>query len=375
MLSGVGSKRKEGIKQVVRAEYEKIDRHHFVFLSSRSVYKWVSNDIVNTWEDAFVKIDPLSEIKDINKKYYLVLKALRNHYILSNKFAEWSFRKIQEILNEEINDRILFLIGMNYRSLDLLGFYKTKKLKIAYIIDAWENSIKSLAEQILTNKADIILLAVQDSIELLEKHLPTELMKRVFLFPVFIDPDIYPKDIPNKLYDIIQVGRRNDTLHQWALRYSLERHRSYLYQKRNSKGIYYFDGRKWEGSNFQLSYSSLIETLDRTKIALVSPPDLTDNKRTGRVSPLTARYLEAAMCFAVPAGFTPSSDEYREFFPETFTIVPRNYNDFANICDQLINDDNARLEIAVRNRRYVLENHSVYSRYEQLQRVLKKYDV
>jgi len=53
----------------------------------------------------------------------------------------------------------------------------------------------------------------------------------------------------------------------------------------------------------------------------------------------------------------------------------RNYNDFANICDQLINDDNARLEIAVRNRRYVLENHSVYSRYEQLQRVLKKYDV
>lgn len=357
-----------------RAEYEKIDGYHFVFLSSRSVYKWVSNDIVNTWEDAFVKIDPLSEIKDIDKKYNLVRKALRNHYILSNKFAEWSFRKIQEILNEEINDRILFLIGMNYRSLDLLGFYKTKKLKIAYILDAWENSIKSLAEQILANKADIILLAIQDSIELLEKHLPVELMKRVFLFPVFIDPDIYPKDIPNKLYDIIQVGRRNDTLHQWALRYSLERHRSYLYEKRNSKGIYYFDGREWEGSNFQLSYSSLIETLDRTKIALVSPPDLTDNKRTGRVSPLTACYLEAAMCFAVPVGFTPSSDEYREFFPETFTIVPRNYNDFANICDQLINDDNARLEIAVRNRRYVLENHSVYSRYEQLQQILKKYE-
>ena len=363
------------INKVVDFEYEKIDRYHFVFLSFRSVSKWVSNDIVNTWEDAFVKIDFLSEIKNIDKKYYLVWKALRNHYLLSNKFAEWSFRKIQEILNEEINDRSLFLIGMNYRSLDLLGFYKTKKLKIAYIIDAWGNSIKSLAEEILRTKVDIILLAYQDSIELLEKHLPVEIMKRVFLFPVFIDPDIYPKEIPNKLYDIIQIGRRNDTLHQWALRYSLERHRSYLYQKKNSKGIYYFEGRKWEGSNFQLSYPSLIDTLAKTKIALVSPPNLTNDKRTGKVSSLTPRYLETAMCYTILVGFTPASGEYKEFFPGTFTIVPRNYNDFADICDQLINDDNARLEMLVRNRKYVLENHSVYSRYKQLQQILKKYNV
>jgi glycosyltransferase involved in cell wall biosynthesis len=360
---------------VVRPEFEKIDEYHFVILSSRSLDRWVSSDIVRTWENAFVKLDPLSEIRIIDKKYNLLRKVLRNHYILSNKFAKWSFRKIQKILNEEINDRILFLIGMNYRYLDFLGFYKTKKLKIAYIIDAWENEIKSLAEEILRTKVDIILLAYQDSIELLEKHLPVEIMKRVFLFPVFIDPDIYPKDIPNKLYDIIQVGRRNDTLHQWALRYSLERHRSYLYQKKNSKGIYYFEGREWEGSNFQLSYLSLIDTLAKTKIALVSPPNLTNDKRTGKVSPLTLRYLESAMCFAIPVGFTPSSSEYREFFPETFTIVPRNYNDFADICDRLINNDNVRLELAIRNHKYVLENHSVYSRYKQLQRVLKKYDV
>jgi len=363
------------IDKAIGFEYKETNRHHFVILSSRSLDRWVSSDIVRTWENAFVKLDPLSEIRIIDKKYNLLRKVLRNRYILSNKFAGWSFRKIQEIINEEINDRSLFLISMNYRYLDYLGFYKTKKLKIANIIDAWENEIKNLAKEILRTKIDIILLAYQDSIELLRKYLPPELMERVFLFPVFVDPYIYPKESLNKLYDIIQVGRRNDTLHQWALRYSLERHRSYLYEKRNSKGIYYFDGRKWEGSNFQLSYSSLIETLAKTKIALVSPPNLTNNKRTGRVSPLTPRYLEAAMCFSIPIGFTPSGSEYREFFPETFTIVPRNYNDFADICDQLINDDNVRLEMAIRNRKYVLENHSVYSRYKQLQRVLKKYDV
>lgn len=347
------------------------EKERFVILSLRSVDKWVSRDIVNTYEDAFVKLDSLSEIKNISKKYYLFTKVLRNHYVLSNKFAKWSFRKLQEIINEKINNRSLFLIGLNYRFLDFLGFYKTKKLKIAYIIDAWENSIKSLAEQILRNKADIILLAYQDSIELLEKHLPAELMKRVFLFPVFIDPDIYPKDIPNKLYDIIQVGRKDATLHQWTLRYSLERHRSYLYQKKNSKGIYYFEGKEWEGSNFQLSYPSLIDTLAKTKIALLSPPNLTNNKRTGKISPLTPRYLESAMCYAVPVGFVPTSGEYTNYFPKTFTLVPQNYEDFKNICDRLIGNDTLRKTITSANRAYIMANHTVSVRYKQLQQILQ----
>lgn len=349
------------------------EREHFVILSSRSFAKWVSHDILYLWEDALIKIDPLSEIKNISKKYNLVRKILRNHYIFSNRFAEWSFRKVQEILNEEINDRSLFLIGMNHNYLDFLGFYKTKKLKIAYIIDAWENSIKSLAEEILRNKVDIILLAYQDSIDLLRKYVSADLMQKVHLFPLFVDPDIYPRESLGKFYDIIQVGRRNTTLHQWALRYSLERHRSYLYQKENLKGIYYFEGRKWEGLNFQLSYPSLIDTLAKTKIALVSPPNLTNFKRTGNVSPLTPRYLEAAMCWTVPVGFVPTSGEYANYFPKTFTLVPQNYEDFKEICDQLIENDSLRNTITSANRAYVMANHTVSVRYEQLQQILRRY--
>ena len=45
-------------------------------------------------------------------------------------------------------------------------------------------------------------------------------MKKIYLYPNFIDPLVSPKKSPNKLYDIIQVGRRNDILHQWAIKYS-----------------------------------------------------------------------------------------------------------------------------------------------------------
>jgi len=90
-------------------------------------------------------------------------------------------------------------------------------------------------------------------------------------------------------------------------------------------GMYYFEDREWESKKFQLSYPNLVKTLCQSKIALVSPSDTSDSKRTGRVSPLTHRYLEAAMCYAVPVGLAPTGGEYVKYFPKTFTTVPKNY--------------------------------------------------
>ena len=134
--------------------------------------------------------------------------------------------------------------------------------------------------------------------------------------------------------------------------------------------MYYLENRDWEAENYQLSYQSLIKVLSQSKIALVSPADRADNKRTGRISPLTHRYLEAAMCQAVTVGFTPTSGEYAHHFPKDFTIVPKDYREFEEICNRLINDDNLRTEISHKNRNYVIENHSVIARYRQLQEIL-----
>lgn len=351
-------------------KYRKKKVNRLVIKSFRSINKWVSNDIINICEDAFVKIDPSISISSIEKIIYFTKRTLTNKHIGSNRVARWIYKGTQRVLSKNINES-LFVICMPPFLFDILGFYNTKGIKIAYIIDAWENSIEYIAANI--DAADIILIAYQDSIDFLKKHIPYSLMEKVHLFPNFIDPIVYPNKSLNKLYDIIQVGRRNDILHRWAIKYSTEKKRSYLYQKRNQRGMYYFEDRSWEGSNFQLSYLSLVETLARSKIALVSPPDTTNSKRTGRISPLTHRYLEAAMCYAVPVGLTPTGGEYVNFFPKTFTIVPKDYREFEEICNQLIKDADLRLEIANANRNYVMANHITEVRYKRLQQILSKY--
>ena len=173
----------------------------------------------------------------------------------------------------------------------------------------------------------------------------------------------FTEELADHIYDI---GRRNDILHQWSKEYTHKKGYSYLFQKRNQRGMYYLEDRDWEAENYQLSYQSLIKVLSQSKITLVSPPDRADSKRTGRVSPLTHRYLEAAMCQAVMVGFTPTGGEYVHHFPKDFTIVPKDYGEFEEICDRLIDDNNLRTEISHKNRNYVIENHSVEVRYKQL---------
>ena len=338
--------------------------------SYRAVNRWVSYDVINMYEDAFAKIDTSISISNIDKISYLIRRVLKNHYIRSNKFTDSIYKIMQRVLSQTYDESI-FVTCISAFLVDILGFYKSEGVKIAYIIDAWENSIEYIAAHI--ESLDIVLMAYQDSINFLKKRLSSRLMKKVYLFPNFIVPNAYPKKMSDKLYDMIQVGRRNDTLHEWAKRYSAEKKYSYLFPKRNQRGMYYFENREWAGSNFQLSYPSLVKILSQSKIALVSPSDTTNIKRTGRVSPLTYRYLEAAMCHAVPVGLAPTSGEYVNFFPKTFTTIPKDYEEFKHVCNRILEDENLRLKITNENRNYVIENHSVEVRHKQLQRILSNH--
>jgi len=343
------------------------ESNRLIIKSFRSVDRWVSYDVINIYEEAFTKIDPSISISNIGKIPYFIRRILINRSINSNKLAERIYKGIQKILSESYDESI-FVTCLSSFLIDILGFYNSKGVKIAYIVDAWENSIEYIAANIDT--VGIVLMAFQDSIDLLKKYIPPGLMKKIYLYPVFIDPLVYPKKSPNKLYDIIQVGRRNDILHQWAIKYSNEKKHSYIFQKRNQRGMYYLEDRDWEAENYQFSYQSLVKVLSQSKIALVSPPDRADSKRTGRISPLTHRYLEAAMCQAVTVGYTPTSGEYALHFPKDFTIVPKDYGEFEEICDRLIDENDLRTEISRKNRNYVIENHSVIVRYRQLQEII-----
>ena len=162
-------------------------------------------------------MDSQISVAGIEKFFYYIKKIFANRYVRSNTLFRLLYQGSQSIFLKKIKES-LFVTCMPPYLFDILGFYKTKGIKIAFIIDAWESSIEYIAENI--DLADIILIAYQDSIHFLRKHLSHEKMKKVFLFPNFINPNVNPNESKEKLYDMIQVGRKNNILHKWEKEYS-----------------------------------------------------------------------------------------------------------------------------------------------------------
>jgi hypothetical protein len=238
---------------------------------------------------------------------------------------------------------------------------------MVYVIDAWESRIGQVAR--ILPRVDVLLMAYGDSIEHLKRVVPKKALAKIHLFPNFI---VEPHQLAlDKRYDMIQVGRRDEALHAWALKYAAEKSRSYLYERRDARGIYYFDGLPWETKRWQLSYDWLLDVLRQTRIALVSPPNRSNPVRTGSVSPLTHRYLEAATCGAIPVGSTPTGTEYQDCFPDLFTFTPKSYDEFVAVCDRLVTDEGYRRKVADRNFEYITENCTAAQRAHLLRAIIE----
>ena len=160
-------------------KYVNPELNRLIIKSYRSVNKWVSYDVINIYEDAFAKMDSSISISNIDKISYFIRRVLKNHYLCSNKLTDSIYKIIQRILSKTYDESI-FVTCMSAPLVDILGFYKSKGVKIAYIIDAWENTIEYIAEHI--ESIDIVLMAYQDSINFMKKHLSPHSMKKIFLF-------------------------------------------------------------------------------------------------------------------------------------------------------------------------------------------------
>ena len=339
-------------------------------VSFRNVNQWVSNDVINHCENALAGMDAHYTVSGINPALFFLKKILTTRINFFPGLRGNIFHGLQKIIRLKRNDSI-FLTCMSVYLLDLLWFYKTRGLKIAFIIDAWENTIPYLVKNI--EAADIFLVAYQDSIDLLKMQLDKQQQKKIFLFPNFIKPPVYKKKKKKKKYDLIQVGRKNPTLHQWAQAYAKSRKLTYIYQKWNERGMYYLDNHPWERANYQLSYSSLMQLIAQTKIVLLASPDKCNRQRTGNVSPLTHRLLEAAMCHTPMVGFPPDGREYAGVFPKDFIQVPQDYKHFEAICDRLAWDQTLRKRLTTQNAQYVKDKHSTQARYRHLGQIIADY--
>jgi len=130
--------------------------------------------------------------------------------------------------------------------------------------------------------------------------------------------------------------------------------------------MYYLENEPWFSDKYQLSYDRLTQLMANSSISLVTPSNLSDSDRTGSVSALTHRYFESAMCNNVLVGIAPTGDEYKKQFPEEYVLEPKSFEEFSNICDEILMNEEKRLERISSNRKYILDNHTCSQRYTQL---------
>lgn len=336
--------------------------------STRRLSVGPSSEVINRGEDALSRHFPAQDLTSLNASQVLVRRLLRNRYAKRLPATAQLYERVQRLLARRILGSALVTI-LNPGELDVCGWMRTTGKSVLFAIDVWESDIPRVARA--ASQMDIVLMAYADSAEMLKARLGRRARQKVHLFPNFVDHEYYDFDWLPKRYDLVQVGRQDPVLHEWALKYAAERKRSYLYQKRSSRGIYYYDTGEWDLPGVQLSYRNLMSMLASSSIALVSPPDRSDPVRTGRVSPLTHRYLEAAMCGTIPIGFTPSGAEYVDSFPATFTGGTQDYESFGLLCDSLLEDRDERGRWAAANRAFVARAHSAKARAAQLKEILQ----
>ncbi len=330
--------------------------------STRATYGWVSGDVVFAAEDALARQLSAPPPLELTSSQAVLRKALRRAP-LRNRHA---VGRALAMLRTRAGTRVggaLFASVIDCDDADLAGWFTPAGPTVLWLVDVWETDA-GLARTLVAS-VDLLLLAYADAVRLVQGGLPDAMAARVHVFPLFLDPSGYPAAPLPKTVDLLQVGRADPRLHAWALRYSAERGCGYLYQRRSSRGIYYDDG-PWDLPSVQLSTPRLRELTCSAKIALVSPPDRTNPVRTGRVSPLTPRYLEAALGYAVPVGSCPTGAEYSEAFPKGFTVEVSSYEEFTRACDLLLADTRQRGRRANDNRAYVIGNHGPEARADRL---------
>lgn len=346
-------------------------------LSTRNSNDSISHDILFSWENAFQKINPEDQILLIDSFRRNFWRVFRNKYFKNSTFANNAYFKMSNLVKKRL-DSDLLIMCMNPEIMSFVNMYSPKGLKIAHVIDAWEPLLPTLAKY--SERFDIVLVAYSDSIKKLKKMVSPDKMKKFFVFPVFLDSEIYENyQQVEKKVQLFQMGRKNELLHEWALRYSDETGCSYIFMENDERGIYYTDHSKkvnfgkWDGEAHKLSFNRLIKLISSSYISLVSPRNIDNPEITGNISPLSCRYLESAVCNAIPVGFAPTSNEYSLAFPEDFTLVPKNYTEFKEICNKIIQNNSFRETLCKRNREYVINNHSAKTRLKELRNIIAQF--
>jgi hypothetical protein len=247
-------------------------------------------------------------------------------------------------------DCLVVLMSVDVRR--CLPYFFLPGRKSVYLMDAWPNTHESIRELVRTFSVNHLFISSSMAAERLKSSLPRCTVTWV---PEAIEPKNY-RYLSNagKDIDVLQMGRKYDTLHEAILPILDAKGKTYLYEK--VKGNIVFPTR-----------DAFVEGLARTKISICVPSNITHPDRSGDIETLSVRYLQSMASKCLVVGHAPAE------LVSLFGYNPVVEIDMANPAGHilsLLDDFDAHASLIERNFNTVVQHHTWHQRWAMMSRIL-----
>ena len=313
-------------------------------MSRQVVYEW-EDDISNEWKIPFVYMD--------SYKKHPVARAFRKLHI--RKSIGW-----------KQGDDVLIFFAMNVDLLRILAWSTPNVIPI--LLDVSLNEIDELYE--LTKNLPIFWVTAMKIKEALSKKYPD---CKVCYIPQMAS-NKHLEEISIKEISLIQFGRRNPVLHEFAIRY-VDTHEgtSYLYRcDEPTEGMEERKNGTSEKIGVVVERKEFVKLLQKSTICLCSTPLMDNTRNFGKgVDFLTARWYEAVMsrCFIVARVSEIVAPELEATGLTQLISNIASYDLFEKACDSCLKEKILPLEVATK---FAEKNSATYRGGEILVKLHKR---
>ena len=329
-------------------------KNKIIILSEQKSYikKGSSAPQIDGQERGFLKYD--KDLVDIKYKSLIIKNINRITNRLGFKPIIESFAK------KHYSDSVFLYITVNLIYLDenayILKELKRHGNKLAlFSYDCWEPEFDDWQKTIDDIGFDYLFFGYKKSAQ----HFK-DLGYNSYWIPLSADFEIFNDYKQDKTRMFMQMGRRNDDLHEKILNYlkenNLEDNRdNYVYRKDRGEMIY-------------PDIHELALEANRTKYFVCVPKSYENIKRTGNISETICRYYEAMACKTMIIGMKP--DTFDELFPYKAMISFNDGEDFDEQINYYETHQDEYNEMINKNYDYIMKHHTWMDRMDRIIKII-----
>ncbi len=330
-------------------------RESLTILSSRNCgKKHVSYNTVLGMENVFCQCSGHSPL--LLKGCFYNINRLFQMFRFSQKYGIPDYLALRKI--KHCRGKVFFAVmGLNEAVIFKHTLKKCHKKLILYVFDCWESQWEKWKKIFDEINPWAICFAYKKS----KEHF-SELISNCWFLPQSMDSRYFHDYEKGKERLFMQVGRRTDKLHNMVINY-LKSNRI-----QNSRDNYIYEKKK--GSLIFEDTSQLAEEMGKTYFFIAAPQNIENDKYTGSISEVTARFYEAMACKTLIIGIKPE-DSFDELFPYYEAMIEVNEESFERVINQFLEDREYYNAIVDRNFNYVMQHHRWENLFESLLTMIK----